>query len=206
MISISPTANCCNFITDLNNDDFNRMQVPREAFLQPRVIFISEQFVFGSLLSDKALEQIQELENLHKHDSLTAEKQVKPVHSLAKAAMRLSHASSVAIITLNDVSTREGFSVLSIIKAVMATDNKEIVLLVPDDKCAEWTNASKCCADLRLLKKPIRVEKFEADDRCLKEDVVQISRRTLSTMEGFKLEGVHPHTYSALVGCDGEGM
>lgn len=184
------------------------MQVPREAFLQPRVIFISEQFVFGSLLSDKALEQIQELENLHKHDSLTAEKQVKPVHSLAKVAMRLSHASSVAIVSLNDLSTREGFSLLSVIKAVMATDNKEIVLLVPDDKCAEWTNAinCKCCADLRLLKKPIRVEKFEADDGCMKEDVLQISRRRLSTMEGFKLEGVHPDKYTALVGCDGEGM
>ena len=206
MISLSPTANCANYITDLNNEDFNKMQASKNAFLQPRVVFISERFVFGSLLSEKALKAIQDLEKLDKQDWLKADKQVDSDRSLVKAALRLSHASSVAIVTLSDVSTRESFSVLSIIKAVVATENKEVNLLVPEEKYTEWTNAINHCVDLRLLKKPVPITKIKARDINSKTEVLQISCRMLSTMEGFKLEGVHPHKYTALVGCDGEGI
>lgn len=175
------------------------MQAPKEGSLQPRVIFISERFIFASLLSDKALEQIQELEKL-------ADKRVERGLSLAKAAMRLSHATSVAVVTLSGVSTREGVNILSIIKAVMATENKQVILLVPGDKCAEWTNAINRCAVLGVLKNPVRVAKIEASDSYSKDDVLQASRRVLSAMDRFKIEGVHPDRYTALVGCDKGGM
>ena len=199
MITVSPAANCCNFITDLDNKLFNKMQAPKDGFLQPRVIFISERFTLASLLSDKALEQIQEQEKL-------VDKQVETSQSLAKAAMRLSHASSVAIVTLNDVSTREAVNALSIIKAVMATEDRQVVLLVPEDKCAEWTNAINRCAVLGILKNPVRVAKIEARDSYSKDDILQASRRALSAMKGFKVEGVHPDRYTALVGCHKGGI
>ena len=182
------------------------MQAPKNGFLQPRVIFISEKLVFGSLISDKALEQIQELVKLVKQDSLSVDKRTEQVQSLAKAAMRLSHASAVAIVTLNEVSSIEGLSVLSIIKAVMATESKQISLLVAEDKCSEWTNAIDCCAALKLLKKPVLLSKIEARDSYTKDDIIRISRRVLSTMEGFKLEGAHPDKYTTLLGFDRKGM
>lgn len=201
VISLSPTANCCNFITDLNNEDFNKMNTPKWAgSLQTKALFISEKPVFGSLLSDKALELIRQLEKLDKQDALKpvfSGEPDKPVDSLAKAALRLSHASSVAIVTLNDISTRQGFSVLSIIKSLLATESKEIVLLVPEEKYTEWRNAISSCVDVR---------KIEARDGSSKDDVSQISRRVLSTMEGFKMDDVIPCKFSALVGCDKEGQ
>ena len=77
---------------------------------------------------------IQNLAKLEKRDRLKDD-------NLAQAALRLSHATSVAIVTSGSVSTREGFSVLSIIKAAMATETREVVLLVPEEKCPEWLNA-----------------------------------------------------------------
>lgn len=212
MISLSPSANCCNFITDLSNEAFNKMHAPKTGTLQTRVVFISEQPVLGSLISDNALELIQQLEKLDKHDSrkpVIGEfngKPDEPADFLVKTALRLSHASSVAVITLNDISSKEGFSVLSIIKSLMATEKKDVVLLVPEKKLTEWTNAISSCVDLKLFKKPVRVSKVEARDVSSKDDIVRISRRSLSTMEGFKLEGVDPRKFTALIGSDKEGM
>ena len=196
---MSPSGNCCNFITDLVNEDFNKMQVPKEGTLQPRVVFISEGFVFGSVLSDKAMKMIQNLAKLEKRDRLKDD-------SLAQAALRLSHATSVAIVTSGSVSTREGFSVLSIIKATMATETREVVLLVPEEKCPEWLNAVRRLFDLGLLKKPVPITKIETHDIKTKNDALTVSLPVLSKMEGFKLNGVNPHRYTALVGCNSEGM
>ena len=69
MISLSPTANCCNFITDLSNEAFNKMHTPKSACFQTRAVFICEQPVLGSLISDKSMELIQQLETLDKHDT-----------------------------------------------------------------------------------------------------------------------------------------
>lgn len=208
MISVSPSANCCNFITDLRNETFNKMHTAKGGSLQTRVEFISELPVFGSLISDKALELIQQLEKLDKHNSLKPVigefngKLDEPVDSsFVKAVLRLSHASNVAIVTLNDVPTREGFSVLSIIKSLLATETKDVVLLVSDEKYTEWTNAISSCVDLKLLKKPVHVSKLEACRGSSRDDVLQASRHVLLTMEG-----VLPRKFTALVGCDKEGM
>ena len=69
--------------------------------------------------------------------------------------MMLSHASSVSMVTLDDISTKEGFGVLSVIKFLMATQTKDVVLLIAEEKCPEWTNAISSCVDLKILKKPV---------------------------------------------------
>lgn len=208
-ISLSPTANCCNFISDLNNDAFNKMNVPRwMEFLQTKALFITENPVFGSLVSDKALELIQQLEKLLRRDpikSLLSCVVDDTVDSLAKAALRLSHASFVAIVTSNDISTKEGLGVLSIMKSLLATDSKEVVLLVPEDKLAEWKNAIRGGIDCKLLKKTVGVGKIETRDGSSMDDVLKLSRHVLSTMEGFKLDDVRPRRFTALVACDGKG-
>ena len=51
--------------------------------------------------------------------------------------MMLSHASSVSMVTLDDISTKEGFGVLSVIKFLMATQTKDVVLLIAEEKCPE---------------------------------------------------------------------
>ena len=188
------------------------MHAPKTAVFQTRVVFICEQPVLGSLISDKALELIQQLEKLDKRDSLKPvigevnDKPDEPADCLVKAALRLSHASSVAIVTLNDISTKEGFSVLSTIRSLMATEKKEeVVLLVPEEKLTEWSNAIRILVNLKLLKKPVNVKKFEAQDVNSKENIVKISRRLLSTTKGFKLS-VDPRKFTALIGCDKKGM
>lgn len=142
---------------------------------------------------------IQNLAELEKRDRLKDD-------SLAQAALRLSHATSVAIVTSSSVSTREGFSVLSIIKAAMATETREVVLLVPEEKCPEWLNAVRRLFDLGLLKKPVPITKIEADDIKTKTDALEVSLPVLSKMDGFKLKGANPDRYTALVGCNSEGM
>ena len=211
MISLSPTANCCNFITDLSNEAFNKMHTPKSGFFQTRVAFICEQPVYGSLISDKAMELIKQLERLDKHDALKPVIEVngkpdEPVDSLVKAAMRLSHASSVAIVTLDDISSKEGISVLSIIKSLVATQTKDVVVLVPEGKYPEWRNAISSCVDLKILKKPVSVSTFETCSGCSKEDFLMILRPVLSTTDGIKPDGDRPRKFTALVGCDKEGI
>lgn len=184
------------------------MNVPRwMESLQTKALFITENPVFGSLVSDKALELIQQLEKLLRRDpikSLLSCVVDDTVDSLAKAALRLSHASFVAIVTSNDISTKEGLGVLSIMKSLLATDSK-VVLLVPEDKLAEWKNAISSGIDCKLLKKTVGVSKIETRDGSSKDDVLKLSRHVLSTMEGFKLDDVRPRRFTALVACDGKG-
>lgn len=120
--------------------------------------------------------------------------------------MRLSHASSVAIVTLDDISTKGGFSVLSVIKSLMATQTKDIVLLVPVEKHPEWANAISSCVDLKMLKKPVRVSTLETCGQCSKEDILKILRPVLSTMDGIKPVGDCSRKFTALVGCGKEGI
>ena len=158
------------------------------------------------------MELIQQLTTLQKHDALTPvieEVNGKPdeqVNSLVKAAMMLSHASSVAMVTLDDISTKGGFSVLSVIKSLMATQTKGVVLLIPEEKCPEWTNAISSCIGLKMLKKPVRVSPIETCGGSSKEDILKILCRLLSTMDGKKADGEHPREFTALVGCDKQGI
>ena len=211
MISLSPTANCCIFITDLRNEAFNMMQTPKSACFQTRAVFICEQPVLGSLISDKSMELIQQLEALVKHHALKQvieevnDKPNEPVDSLVKAAMRLSHASSIAIVTMDDISTKKGFSVLSLIKSLMATQTKDVVLFVPEDKYPEWTNAISSCVGLKIIKKPVRVSTIEKCGGSSKDDILKILRPVLSTLDVIKPDGEHLRKFTALVGCNKEG-
>jgi len=187
------------------------MHTPKSGVFQTRTVFICERPIFGSLISDKAMELIQQLETFDKNDALKPDNEVngkpdEPVDSLVKAAMRLSHASSVAIVTLDDISTKGGFSVLSILKSLVATRTKDIVLLVPEEKYPEWTNVISSCVDLKMLKRPVRVNVIEKSGEFSKKDILKIFRPVLSTMDGLNPDGELPRKFTALVGCNKEGI
>ena len=65
------------------------MQGPNLDTLQPRVVFIFKRFIFDSVLSNKAMNMIQDLAKPAKHDWLKDD-------CLVKVALRLSKATSVA--------------------------------------------------------------------------------------------------------------
>ena len=46
------------------------MHAPKSGFFQTRTVFISERPVYGLLISEKAMELIQQLKTLDKHDAL----------------------------------------------------------------------------------------------------------------------------------------
>ncbi|KAJ7363484.1 hypothetical protein OS493_009639 [Desmophyllum pertusum] len=144
---------------------------------------------------------------LDKHDSLKPVigefngKQMNQLTLSSKAVLRLSHASSVAIVTLNNVPTREGFSVLSVIKSLLATETKDVVLLVSEEKYTEWTNAISSCVDLKLLKKPVHVSKLEACRGSSRDDVLQASRSRVINDGRCSSSKI----YWQLVVCDKEG-
>ncbi|XP_022794951.1 D-glutamate cyclase, mitochondrial-like [Stylophora pistillata] len=203
-ISVSQSDIASNFITDLNNEEFNKMDVPKWLeSMQTKAVFISEKPVFCSLISDKALELIRQLKTQRKPEVVTPTDEMPD--ALAKAALRLSHACSVTIVTLNETSTRVGLSVLSTIKSLLSSESKEVILLVPEEKQAEWRNFIDRCVELQLLKKSIAVNNIEARNGSSKDDLLQISRHVLSTMEASTLDDVLPRKFTALIGFNQEG-
>ncbi|RMX45998.1 hypothetical protein pdam_00002052 [Pocillopora damicornis] len=174
-ISVSQSEIACNFITDLNNEEFNKVNVPKWLeSMQTKAVFISENPVFCSLISDKALELIRQLEKQRRQEKITPTDEMP--EALAKAALRLSHACSVAIVTLNLTTTRGSLSVLSTIKSLLASESKEVTLIVPEEKQVEWRNLIDRCVELKLLKKSVAVNKIEARKGRSKDDISQISR------------------------------
>ena len=71
-ISVSQSEIACNFITDLNNEEFNKVNVPKWLeSMQTKAVFISENPVFCSLISDKVLELIRQLEKQRRQEKIT---------------------------------------------------------------------------------------------------------------------------------------
>ena len=58
-IGLGPETNQCVFVTDHKVDDFFKVHPPEHVSLKPRVLFLSEEPILGSLLSEKAMEQIR---------------------------------------------------------------------------------------------------------------------------------------------------
>ena len=85
---------------------------------------------------------------------------------------------------------------LSLIQATMAMETREVVLLLPKEKCPEWANASE-----RLVDCSVPITKIETQDIKTKNDALTVSLPILSMMEGFKLDGVHPHRYTIPFGA-----
>lgn len=203
-ISVSQSEIACNFITDLNNEEFNKVNVPKWLeSMQTKAVFISENPVFCSLISDKALELIRQLEKQRRQEKITPTDEMP--EALAKATLRLSHACSVAIVTLNLTTTRGSLSVLSTIKSLLASESKEVTLIVPEEKQVEWRNLIDRCVELKLLKKSVAVNKIEARKGSSKDDISQISRQVLSAMECSTLDDVLPRKFTALISFSQEG-
>ena len=88
----------------------------------------------------------------------------------------------------------------------MATQTEDVVLLIPEEKCPEWTNAVSSCVDLKMLKNPVRISTIETCGASPKQDILKIFRPELSTVNGKKPDGEHPRKFTALVGCDQQGI
>ena len=69
----------------------------------------------------------------------------------------------------------------------MATQTEDVVLLIPEEKCPEWTNAVSSCVDLKMLKNPVRISTIETCGASPKQDILKIFRPELSTVNGKNL-------------------
>ena len=193
-------------------EDFFKMHPPKHGLLRPRVLFISEKPVFASLISDKALEQIQELEMKYfiQKNSPNAENGLKEetANALAKAAMTLSHAFSVAIVAADERASKDSFSVLSVVKAVTAMKDKELILLVPERRVEEWQGIVSRCVEKGKLREAVRIVQLASPKFFPKDDDVDTVKRVstaLLSLDGFKDEGMVPHKLEAVVGPGKQG-
>ena len=192
LVSLSPNANCCDLITDHDNESLCQRHLPEHGSLVPKVRYISKNLLFGSLLSDKALEGIEELGKLFEPNGERNYKVSEKADSLVTAALGLNHAASVAIVTLGN---GDAFSVLSIIKAARATGNKDVTLLVPDTEATKWGDMINRCVDARILKTSVRVIHCKANDD--NTGILQVLKM-LSNVDGFKPDKC-PFKYAVIV-------
>ena len=117
------------------------------------MVFLSESPQFASLVSQKAVDNITAKQNeLKSHKATESTNDVKsPDDLLLKSAMSLSHASSVAIVTVV-VSKKQFATVVCIAKALLAQE-KEITIIAPENSVPEWKRfLAKCAATEVLLK------------------------------------------------------
>lgn len=193
-------------------EDFFKMHPPKHGLLRPRVLVISEKPAFASLICDKALEQIQELEMKYfiQKDSQNAENGLKEetANALAKAAITLSHAFSVAIVTADESASKDSLSVLSIIKAVAVKKEKEVTLLVPEGRVEEWQGTINRCVEKGKLREAVRIVQLALQKYFPNDDDVDTMKRVskaLLSLDGFKDEGMVPHKLEAVVGPGKQG-
>ena len=140
--------------------DFYKDHPPQHAHLSPKVIFLSDSPQFASLVSQEAINEVvkKEKEFISLKSAEFANGCKEPGDYLLKSAMTLSHASSVAIVTLArrgiavEVSDKQLAAVASIAKVLLAQE-KEITVLTGESNAAEWQNLlAKCKAEQILLK------------------------------------------------------
>ena len=187
-------------------EDFFKMYPPKHVLSRPRVLFISEKPVFASIISDKVLEQIQDLElkNARQGDSSKAENglKVETANALAKAAMILSHASSIAIATADKNAPNENLSVLSIIKATMAKKDKEVILMVQEGRVEEWEDIISSCVEKGKLRRAVGIVQLASDDDV---NIMQRVSMALLSLDGLNDENKAPHKLTAVIGPGKQG-
>ena len=138
-VTLSPRCVSSLFIADLLVTDCSKQhQAQEQQHLSPRVIFLSESPQFASLVSQEAVDKITAKQNEFKsHNAAESTNDVKsPDDRLLKSAMSLSHASSVAIVTVG-VSKKQFAAVVYIAKALLARE-KEITIIAPENSVPEW--------------------------------------------------------------------
>ena len=148
------------FITDkLVADYYKEHQPAAEKRLSPKVIFLSEKPQFASLVSQDAIDQITAKQNEFKTHKTATNRFEIPEYDLLKSAMTLSHASSVAIVTVG-VSKKQFAAVICIAKALFAQD-KEIAILAPKNVISEWETLLAKCETQEVLMKRVPVTSLD---------------------------------------------
>ncbi|KAL9967571.1 hypothetical protein ACROYT_G025826 [Oculina patagonica] len=205
-IGLGPETNQCVFVTDHKVGDFFKAHPPEHAFLKPRVLFISEEPAFGSLLSDKALEQIHELEKTAQPDPSKVGPETS--ESLAKAAMTLNHASTIAVVAFDERVSSDNLNVLPIIKASMATGDKKVVVVVPEGKGAAWEGIIDPFINQGIIRDSVRIVQLETKE-CNPGNgnmqVVESVAKMLPSLDEFQADGVFTHKFTAVVGSGKKG-
>jgi len=88
------------FICDVKEQDFFRDHPPPHGNEEPKVIPLQEKPFYASVLGEKALDKITKLEGMIQDDP--GNRGIKHLHQpgeLVKAALRVSHGNSIAIVT-----------------------------------------------------------------------------------------------------------
>ena len=161
-IAVVLTSQCIGslFITDKLVVDYCKEHQPAaEKRLSPRVIFLSEKPQFASLVSQEAIDQITGKQNEFKTHKTATNRFKIPEYDLLKSTMTLSHASSVAIVTVG-VSKKQFAAVICIAKALFAQD-KEIAILAPKNVISEWETLLAKCETQEVLMKRVPVTSLD---------------------------------------------
>ena len=153
-VTLSPRCVGSLFITDLFvTDCYQERQKQQQQHLSPKVIFLSESPQFASLASQQAIDQITTKQNELKSHKLTESSNCDFNSSdfLLKSSMFLSHAPSVAIVSVGAFE-KQLAAVVCLAKALLAQE-KEVTILTAENIVSEWkTFISKCEAKDILLK------------------------------------------------------
>ena len=91
----------------------------------------------------------------------------------------------------------------------MATEDKKVVLLVPEGKRAAWEEIIKRFIDQGVLRDSVRIVQLETKENNPGNDgmlVVQSIAKTLPNVAEFQEDGVFTHKFTAVVGPGKKGM
>lgn len=161
----------CMFVFDVNVDDFFKEHPPPHGNEQPKVIPLQDDPYYACILGEHALDKINKLEQVIQDDP--GNRGIKPLHKpgeLVRAALRLSCAKSIAIVTGFPIVHGNGFSpetdgplgALTMAKAFL-TLGKKVTLVGSDYICNLFKDIVKDGVDAEIIPMGIEIEEFTPD-------------------------------------------
>ena len=153
------------FIGDVTVEQLLRMHKPSHGSLVPKTVTLTESPLFMSIVSDVAIEKINELENVIQDDPNN--RGIKHLHlpgELLKAALTLSHCRSVGItagfpcnMKLDPPDENDGPPGALIMAKALQSVGKSVSFLVRSYHSNLYREIIKECISRGLLSNPVPV-------------------------------------------------
>ncbi|XP_031572883.1 D-glutamate cyclase, mitochondrial-like [Actinia tenebrosa] len=156
------------FFCDISTEEYFKNKPPPHGNEQPKVITLQDNPFYASVLGTNALQQINHIESLIQDDP--GKRGVEHLHTvgqLVKAALRVSHASSVAIVTGFPINvghdppdeTDGPPGALSMAKAFQAL-GKKVTLVSSHYNGKLMSDFVLHCVEIGILQDVVEVEQF----------------------------------------------
>lgn len=168
-ISFSHSVPGILFITDVRTDDYFKDHPPAHGSEQPVVIPLQDDPYYASILGQTTLTNINQLEEIISSDLSS----VQTSGGLVKAALRVSHAQSVAIVTSchGECSGEELLAAVILVKAVQFLD-KKVTLFVSDGDVGLLKDIVQNCVKAEVLQNDIDINDIAKEQGKQSFDVV----------------------------------